>query len=96
MSTTQTPQHIQRFTSTQKKFLEKMLLQFCAYTAGLHGTGPRGIGGVKGDQKDWIRKQVFEPFVNEFGNDEENKDELFNVRSLIFIDVELITSAENI
>lgn len=83
MSTTQilSPTH---FTKDQKKFLEKILPQFCAYVAQLNGAGPRGIKGVKGAQKDWVRTYVIKKYVDEFG-DEENNDKLFKVRFQKFV-----------
>jgi hypothetical protein len=78
MSTTQTPSPT-NFTKDQKKFLEKILPQFCAYAARLNGAGPRGVKGVKGAQKDWVRTNVIKKYVEEFSN-EENNDKLFKVR----------------
>ena len=94
MSTTQTslPTH---FTKDQKKFLERILPQFCAYVAQLNGAGPQGVKGVKGAQKDWVRTNVIKKYVDEF-SDEENNDKLFDVRLQKFIDLLLITLAENI
>ena len=82
--TAQTPPPLPtRFTKNQKAFLEKILPQFCAYISELKGTGPRGVKGVKGEQKKWVETNVLKMFVDNFGEPEENKDVLFNVRTLL-------------
>ncbi|KAF8665178.1 hypothetical protein AX14_006628 [Amanita brunnescens Koide BX004] len=75
------------FTKSQKAFLEKTLPQFCAYTAGLKGTGPRGVKGVNGEQKKWIKANVLNKFVDNFREHEENKDVLLTVRLLNLVDL---------
>ena len=71
------------FTGARKKFLKSMLPEFSGYVPELKGMGPRGIRGVKGKQKEWIRQHVLEKFVEEFNEQGTNVDLLLKVRLLI-------------
>ena len=59
------------------------LLWLYGHVAELEGTGPRGVRGVKGKQKEWIRRHVLEKFVEEFNEQGTNVDLLLKVRLLI-------------
>ena len=66
-----------------EEVLEEYVTWFSGYVAELKGTGPRGVRGVKGKQKEWIRQHVLEKFVEEFNEQGTNVDLLLKVRLLI-------------
>lgn len=73
------------FSSDEKMFLKSFLLQYSAMIEELGGTGPKGIGGVKGNKKDWILKHVYPPYVKRFDSDGDGGPNLQSLEIVCFL-----------
>ena len=82
-STSLTPVQ-QRLPDAEQTYLNGKLPEFIEYSTKLaaRGTGPRGVGNVKGMKLEWIKQNVFPGFVEQFGKDPDKDCKLHRVRSL--------------